>query len=103
MVLNQVVLVGRIASDLKINEAEKKKVATISVAITRNFKNSEGIYETDIIPVRLWQPIVENSVEYCKVGDLIGVKGSLQTNDNSVVVVANKVTFLSSSKSKEEE
>ena len=54
--------------------------------------------------------IAENTAEYCKKGDIVGVKGRLQTNnyekeDGSKVfkldVVAEKVTFLSS-RSKEE-
>ena len=58
----------------------------------------------------LWNNIAENTAEYCKKGDIVGVKGRLQTNnyekeDGSKVfkldVVAEKVTFLSS-RSKEE-
>ena len=47
--------------------------------------------------------------EYCRKGDLVGVKGRVQTENYEVdgdkrkhtTIVAEKVTFLSSSKSKE--
>lgn len=103
--LNHVVLVGRIASDLKINEAENEgKVTNITLAVSRNYKNVNGEYETDFITCRLWNGIAETTTEYCKKGDVVGVKGRLQSNeDNSIVVVAEKVTFLSSKKQNEEE
>ncbi len=58
----------------------------------------------------LWDNIASNTVEYCNKGDIIGVKGRIQTRtvekENSkkyvLEVIAEKVTFLSSNKSKEE-
>ena len=82
----------------------------MTLAIPRSFKNAEGEYETDFVECTLWNNIAENTAEYCKKGDIVGVKGRLQTNnyekeDGSKVfkldVVAEKVTFLSS-RSKEE-
>ena len=109
--LNQVVLVGRLTSDLEAKELEDgKKVTNMTLAIPRSFKNAEGEYETDFVECTLWNNIAENTAEYCKKGDIVGVKGRLQTNnyekeDGSKVfkldVVAEKVTFLSS-RSKDE-
>ena len=61
-----------------------------------------GEYETDFIPVTLWQGIAEQTTNYCKKGDLVGVKGRLQVREGKVEVVAEKVTFLSSKKENEE-
>ena len=48
--LNQVVLVGRLTRDIVVNKSDKGiKVATISLAIPRSFKNSEGLYDTDFV------------------------------------------------------
>ena len=109
--LNQVVLVGRLTSDLEAKELEDgKKVTNMTLAIPRSFKNADGEYETDFVECTLRNNIAENTAEYCKKGDIVGVKGRLQTNnyekeDGSKVfkldVVAEKVTFLSS-RSKEE-
>lgn len=66
--------------------------------------NSEGEYESDFINCTLWTGIAENTAEYCKKGDLLGVKGRIQTRvyekdeEKKFIseVVAEKVTFLSS-------
>lgn len=101
--LNQVVMVGRLTSDPEINEVENdRKVATITLAVPRSYKNVNGEYDTDFIKCILWNGIAENTAEYCKKGDVVGVKGRIQTTnvDDKIVmeVVAEKVSFLSSRK-----
>ena len=86
-------------------------MTTVVLAVNRNFKNSEGIYETDFIRCILWNSIASSTTEYCRVGDVIGVKGRLQTSkyedDTGKMryvtdVVAERVTFLSTNKKHEE-
>lgn len=97
--LNQIVLVGRVVSDLEINETEnERKITLLKLAVPRSYKNENGEYETDFIPCVLWNTIAENTCEYCKKGDLIGVKGRMQNRENKLEVIAEKVTFLSSRK-----
>lgn len=110
--LNQAVLVGRIVYDPELRETDNgNKVANVTLAVPRSFKNSDGEYDTDFISCVLWKGVAENTVEYCKKGDLVGIKGRIQTRDveleddfhhKYVEVVAEKVTFLSS-KPKEDE
>lgn len=110
--MNHVVLVGRLTENPVMSKTENgKQVTSVTVAVTRNFKNVDGIYETDFIRCILWNVIAENTVEYCRSGDVIGVKGRLQTSNYDdengkrhfvMEVVAEKVTFLSSAKPKEE-
>lgn len=50
--LNQIILVGRLTRDIVVNKSEKGKVATISLAIPRSFKNSDGVYDTDFSATR---------------------------------------------------
>lgn len=106
--LNQIVLVGRLVQGPEIKELENgMRTSYITLAVPRSFKNSDGIYETDFIPCLLYKGIAENTVEYCQKGDLLGIKGRIQTkqeeNKNIIEIVAEKVTFLSSRKGKEEE
>ena len=95
--LNNLMLVGRLTADPVI----KDKVLSVVVAVNRQFKNEEGIYETDLIPVILWNGVAEQVSEYCKKGDLIGIRGRIEENDGNIEIIAEKVTFLSS-KPKEE-
>lgn len=111
--MNNVVLVGRLTEDPKVTEYEKgKKVTSVNIAVNRNFKNIDGIFETDFIRCVLWNAIAENAAEYCHSGDVIGVKGRLQSStyedENKkkhyvTEVVAERITFLSSKKPEETE
>lgn len=106
--LNQTIIVGRLVQDPQIKELENEvKIGYITLAVPRCYKNSDGIYETDFIPCVLYKGIAENTKEYCKKGDLVGIKGKLQTrkeeDKNIIEIVAEKVTFLSSRKGSEEE
>lgn len=105
--LNQIVLVGRLTRDISVNKSGKgNKVATISLAIPRSFKNSEGVYDTDFIDCVLFDSIADNTSEYCKKGDIVGIKGRVQSRvvekedkkEYLTEIIAEKVTFLSSKK-----
>lgn len=110
--LNQVVLVGRLVRDPELAENEKdKKMSRVTIAIPRSFKNMDGEYETDFINCILWDIAAKNTVEYCKKGDIVGVKGRIQSNvvekDGEKKyyfdVIAERVTFLSNKRQEEAE
>ena len=103
--LNQAVLVGRIARDLEVRETENgAKVSNLTLAIPRSYKNADGVYETDFIDVTLCNAVAQKTSEYCRKGDLVGVKARLQADTYekdgekkyALNIVADKVTFLSS-------
>ena len=106
--LNQTVIVGRLVRDPELYETENgNKVTNITLAVPRSYKNVNDEYDTDFVPCVLWKGVAENTVEYCRKGDLLGVKGHVQTRDievdedvkrKLVEIVAEKVTFLSSKK-----
>ncbi len=111
--MNTVVLVGRLTGNPEVTVTENgKHITKILLAVNRNYKNADGIYETDFIKCILWNNIASCTCEYCHVGDVVGIKGRLQsskyTDDNNIVhyiteVVADKVTFLSSQKKNSED
>ena len=106
--LNQVILVGRLVRTPELQLTDNgKKWSMITLAVNRGYKNQNGEYDTDILDCSLWTAIAENTAEYCKSGDIIGVKGRIQTRliDNEdgtkhkkMEIIADKVTFLSSSR-----
>lgn len=101
--LNQVVLVGRLVKDIEIlNTKDGKSFSNIVLAIPRSFKNSEGEYETDFIKCTLWEKLANNTQKFCSKGQILGVKGKLQTNkvDDKfyMEVIAEKISYLSSKK-----
>ncbi|MDY4996156.1 MAG: single-stranded DNA-binding protein [Bacilli bacterium] len=110
--LNQIVLVGRIVKTPELRTTENgKKTATVTLAVPRNYKNMNGEYDTDFLDCTLWTNVAENTVEYCQSGDMVGVKGRIQTrvitaDDGSkkkkTEIVAEKVTFLAQSPNNKE-
>ena len=108
--LNQVVVVGRLVRDPELKETESgKKVTHVTLAVPRSYKNMNGEYDTDFVDCTLWTGIAESTSEYCKKGDLVGIKGRLETSSYEkdeqmkyvTSVVAEKVTFLTSKKADE--
>lgn len=100
--LNQVVLVGRITNDIEVKGKDgETKTANICIAVPRNYKNQNGEYETDFINVIAWNSVAENTKEFCEKGNLIGVKGRIQTYNNTIQIIAERVTFLQTKKADE--
>ena len=109
--LNQTVLVGRLVRDPEIYETENgTKMTHITLAVPRSYKNIDGEYDTDFIPCTLWRGVAENAATYCHKGDLLGVKGRIQTRKIDLdeekkrevaEVIAEKVTYLSSRRADE--
>lgn len=106
-VLNQIALVGRLVRDIEMKVGESgKKFANITLAVPRSFKNMDGEYDTDFIDCVLWDVVAKNTMDYCHKGDIIAIRGRLQSSTYEVdkkkiyklEVIAEKVTFLSSKK-----
>ena len=105
--LNQTVIVGRLVREPELKETENgKKVTNITLAVPRNYKNAEGVYDTDFIDCIAFENIAENTATYCSKGDIVGIKGRVQSRvveedgkkNYLIDIVAEKVTFLSSKK-----
>ena len=104
---NLVYLIGRLASDPEIKQLDDyRSTLSINIAVQRSFKNEDGLYDTDFIRCILWNGVAIHTSEYCHKGDLVGVKGRLQTRsyekDDEVKyiteVIVDKISFLSSKK-----
>lgn len=99
--INQVAIVGRIVNELVLEENnEGRKYCSMTLAVPRCFKNSDGVYDTDFIKTTVFGNTANTTVEYCEVGDLVGVKGRLAclNSKNGMSLIAEKVTFLSAKK-----
>lgn len=100
--LNQVVLVGRVI-DKTTEEIDDIKICTLKLNVPRNFKNDEGEYINDVITCTLYSHVAESTNKFCNIDDLVGIKGRIETKDEKMMIVAEKVTFLSSKKVNEED
>ena len=110
--LNQIILVGRLVRDPEVKKAKNgNSYSHITLAVPRSYKNVDGEYETDFLDCTLWQLMATNTKEYCKKGDIVGVKGRVESkvyekdDEKKYIteIIAEKVTFLSSNKTEAEE
>lgn len=89
--LNQVVIVGRL-----VKEPTKDELV---ILVPRNYKNKEGLYDENIFVIHHKMPsIVEQNIHE---GDTVGVKGRLESENETIKIMGEKITFLSSRKGSE--
>ena len=102
--VNQTILVGRLVDKPILEETENgRKTTTLVLAIPRRFRNDNGEYETDFIPVSLVGQTACSVNEYCKQGDLIGVRGRMAKLSNSdMQIIGEKVSFLANGRKVED-
>lgn len=111
--MNFTMLVGRLTKDSELRFTEnEKKVGNFTLAINRDYKNTNGEYETDFINCVVFGEQAETLNKYTQKGDLIGVQGRLQTRNYEdkegkkhyiTEVLVNKVQFLSTKNSQKNE
>jgi len=102
--LNNVVLIGNLTRDPELRYTPSGlPVATLRLAVNRNFTNQQGEIETDYFNVIVWRNQAEKCAEYLSKGRQVAITGRLQsrsweTNDGQkrsiVEVVADRVVFL---------
>lgn len=102
--LNNVILIGRTVEDLKVITLESGlKTCKMVLACQRPFRNQETQeYDTDFIPVQLWQVVAEMTSQHCKKGSTVAVKARLATRTmeiesvkvKTVEVVGERVIFI---------
>ena len=95
--LNQTVLVGRLTQDLNKELIDNDgKVCQITISVPRSYKNDDGKYDVDFIPIVLTDNIGKNVCEYCKKGDVIGIRGRIESFKEkelyNVKVIAERFT-----------
>ena len=94
--INRVVLTGRLTRnpELKITQSGLS-VASFTIAVNRQFTNSNGNREADFINCVIWKKSAENLCKYTHKGSLIGIDGRLQTrsydNNNGQKVFVTEV------------
>lgn len=110
--MNIVVLIGRITKDIEVRYTEKNlAVSNFTIAVRKDYKNTDGEYESDFINCVSFGNISEYLKKYATKGNLIAVNGRIQTRNYEdkegnkryiTEIFVSKVTLLSSGKSKNE-
>ncbi|MCQ0053576.1 single-stranded DNA-binding protein [Pediococcus acidilactici] len=78
--INRTVLVGRLTKDPELRyTGSGTAVATFTIAVNRQFTNSNGEREADFINCVMWRKAAENFCNFTRKGSLVGIDGRVQT------------------------
>ena len=107
--MNKAFLIGRLTRDPELRySSSNAPIVNFSIAIDRQYTNSQGQRDTDFINIVAFQKQAENIKKYLTKGSLVAVDGRIQTRnyddkDGKKVyvteVVADRVQFLNSKSS----
>jgi len=80
--INRTVLVGRLTRDPELKRtANDAAVVSFTLAVNRQFTNSQGEREADFINCVIWRKAAENFVKFTNKGSLVGIDGRIQTRN----------------------
>lgn len=78
--MNKIIINGRLTRDpeIKFTQTNNTKIASINVAVRRNYKNQAGEYESDFFNCSAFASQAELLEKYFKKGQEILISGHLQ-------------------------
>ena len=80
--MNRVCLIGRLTNKPELRQTNSNLAVTrFTLAVNRNFSNSQGQREADFITIVAWRKQAENICRYLDKGSLISVEGRIQTRN----------------------
>ena len=104
--INNVVLVGRIANDPELKYSQSgMPITSFRIGVQRNRKSESGEEQTDWLNIVCFQKTAEFVAQYMDKGSLIGIEGRIQSRtwegqdgkrNYMVEIVANSVQALES-------
>lgn len=78
--MNKVIILGRLTKDIELKSTTSgKEVCQFNLAVTRNYKNSNGEYESDFINCIAYGKTAELISKFTKKRDKIAIEGRIQT------------------------
>ena len=102
--MNKVWLIGNLTRDPELSETPNGvAVCKFSIAVSRDYTNSDGSKETDFFNIVVWRGRAENCAKYLKKGNKVAIVGSLQNRSyedkdgikrNVTDIIASEVEFL---------
>ena len=106
--MNKIIISGNLTKDVDLFEKNDIKIGKFTIAVTRQYKNTNGEYESDFLNCVIFKPsdyIVNNLTK----GSKVLIDGSVQTRAYEVDgnkrystdIIVNKVELISKAKKAE--
>lgn len=103
--INKVILIGNVGSDVTVKEVNNNKVANFSLATSERYKDKYGqqVVNTEWHSVEIWRGGAEIAEKYVKKGMLLYVDGKITTKNYEkdgvkhyvTAIIANNIRMLS--------
>ena len=88
--INKFCVMGRLVRDPELKELENgNKVANVTLAVDRDYKDKEGNKITDFLNYSLWNKDAERINDFSKKGAIVCLEGSF--NDREIDVEGKKI------------
>ena len=110
--MNRILIMGRLTKEPELRRTQNgTAVASLSIAVDRDFKSANGERETDFFNVIAWKSTAEFVCNYFQKGRAIAIDGRLQSRNwtdkdggkrVSIEIVADSVYFADSKKENNE-
>lgn len=75
--MNIIQLIGKITQDVELRQVGEHVVTTLTLEVRRDFRNPDGNYDYDVIPITLWEGIALSAKEYCEKNLYVHVRGRI--------------------------
>ncbi len=80
--MNKVWLFGRPTKDPELRYTPSNIAScTFTLAVQREYKNADGKYDCDFIPIVIWRQAAEYAAKYLKKGKRVSLSGRIQTRN----------------------
>ncbi len=94
--MNKVILTGNLCREIELKQTENgNQVVSNCVAVKREYKNANGLYDSDFIDVVAWNTQAKYLSDYATKGDRVELVGRWQTrtytNAQNVTIKVNEV------------
>lgn len=91
---NYFMLIGRVLEEPTIEELEDgKKTCVIKLNVRRSFCNAYGEYEADVFKITFWDFLTTYVEDYIKKGIRVAIKGRMQTAEQGIELIGERVMF----------
>lgn len=110
--MNKVIMIGNLTKDPEMTKtASGIEICHFSIAVNRNFENSEGVREADFFNVTVWRGLASVCAKYLSKGYKVALAGAMQNNsyeDKDGIrryyseIIADEVDFLTGKEQSED-
>ncbi|MGL5978052.1 MAG: single-stranded DNA-binding protein [Erysipelotrichaceae bacterium] len=78
--MNQIILVGKILEEPSLKSTSQGITFTsLQIEVDRSMRSGEGNV-CDVFQATMWRSLAEHCFENCKEGQIVGIKGRLQSH-----------------------